>query len=296
MSTSAWYRRERVSGDKISASSNLVQPSERTAPAGQRRTNANHFPVYLFRNWRQLKSRLIAAEACALFLDLDGTLVPLRPRPADVQLSRQTKRILKLLQGHTNLHLAFVSGRQLKVLRSIIGMDKVHYVGLHGAECEDKSVDMSRESVRALSAAKRAAKKRLQKYPGIWIEDKGLSFAVHYWRAKPATVRAAELALNQILAPKLGTLHILNGNKVWEVMPKEILGKGAASRALLNGLPEKTLGIYVGDDVTDETAFAALNDQITVKVGRMPGTQAHFYVRDPAEVHRFLTHLETLFS
>jgi trehalose 6-phosphate phosphatase len=285
-----------VSGDKISASRNLVQPSEETAPAGQRRANANHFPGHLFRNWRQLKSRLRTAKACALFLDLDGTLVPLRPRPADVQLARQTKRILKLLQGHTNLHLAFVSGRQLKVLRSIIGMDQVSYVGLHGAECEGKSLDMSRESVRALSAAKRAAKKQLQKYPGIWIEDKRLSFAVHYWRAKRATVRAAELALNQILAPKLGTLHILNGNKVWEVMPKEIPGKGVAVCSLLTALPENTLGIYVGDDVTDETAFAALSDQITVKVGRMPGTQAHFYVRDPGEVHRFLTHLETLLS
>jgi len=175
-------------------------------------------------------------------------------------------------------------------------MDQVHYVGLHGAECEDKSLDMSKESVRALSAAKRAVKKQLHKYPGIWIEDKGLSFGVHYWRAKPATVRAAKLALNQILVPMPGNLHILNGKKVWEVMPKEIPGKGVAVRALLNRLPENTLGIYVGDDVTDETAFAALNDQITVKVGKMPGTQAHFYLRDPAEVQRFLTHLETLLS
>lgn len=283
-------------GDKISASRNLVQPSEESALPSRRRGNGNRFPGHLFRNWRNLKTRLDATKTCALFLDLDGTLVPLRPRPADVQLSRQTKKILKLLQGHTNLHLAFVSGRQLKVLRSIIGMNKVHYVGLHGAECEGKSLDMSKESLRALSAVKRAAKKQLQKYPGIWIEDKGLSFAVHYWRAKPATIRAAELALNQILAPMLGSLHILNGNKVWELMPKEIPGKGVAVRALLNELPENTLGIYVGDDVTDETAFAALNDQITVKVGRMPGTQAHFYVRDPAEVHRFLMHLETLLS
>ena len=292
-----WYHLERVLGDKISASRNLVQSSKENATSqGLRRGKANRLPSHVFRNWRNLKTRLDATKGCALFLDLDGTLVPLRPRPADVQLSRETKRILKLLQGHTNLHLAFVSGRQLKVLRSIVGMAKVHYVGLHGAECEDKSLTMSQESVRALSFAKRAAKKQLQKIPGIWIEDKGLSFAVHYWRAKPATVRAAELTLNQILAPMLRSLHILNGKKVWEVMPKEIPGKGMAVRKLLNGLPENTLGIYVGDDVTDETAFAALNDQATVKVGRMPGTQAHFYVRNPEEVRGFLTHLETLLS
>ena len=128
------------------------------------------------------------------------------------------------------------------------------------------------------------------------MEDKGLSFALHYWKARPATVRAAELALREILAPAIGVLHVLNGNKVWEVMPNEIPGKGVAVRALLETLPENTLGIYVGDDVTDETAFAALKDQITVKVGRTRGTLAHFYVRNPAEVSRFLSRLEPLLS
>jgi trehalose 6-phosphate phosphatase len=239
---------------------------------------------------------LNSAQGCALFLDLDGTLVPLRPRPADVQLSRQTKKILALLQSHNNLHLSFVSGRQLKVLRNIIGMDQVHYVGLHGAEREGESARMSGESVRALSRAKRFARKQLDGFPGIWIEDKGLSFALHYWKARPATIRAADLALREILAPALGFLHVLNGNKVWEVMPKEIPGKGVAVRAFMDTLPENTLGIYVGDDVTDETAFAALSDQITVKVGRTRGTLAHFYVRNPAEVHRFLSRLETLLA
>ncbi len=237
-----------------------------------------------------------SAQECALFLDLDGTLVPLRPRPADVQLSRQTKKILALLQRHKNLHLSFVSGRQLKVLRNIIGMDQVHYVGLHGAEREDASVRMSRECVRALSRAKLCAQEQLCGFPGIWMEDKGLSFALHYWKARPATIRAADLTLREILAPEFGVLHVLNGNRVWEVMPKEIPGKGVAVRALLDTLPENTLAVYVGDDVTDETAFAALNDQITVKVGRTRGTLAHFYLRNPAEVYRFLYRLDTLLS
>ena len=126
------------------------------------------------------------------------------------------------------------------------------------------------------------------------MEDKGLTFTLHYWEARPATIRAADLALREILAPARGVLHVLDGNRVWEVMPKEIPGKGVAVRAFLATLPENTLGIYVGDDVTDETAFAALNDQITVKVGRTRGTLAHFYVRNPAEVFRFLSRLETL--
>jgi trehalose 6-phosphate phosphatase len=282
-------------GDKITASRNFAHSPVQSAASG-RNPNASYFPAHLFRSWQQLRSRLNSAQGCALFLDLDGTLVPLRPRPADVQLSRQTRKILALLQRHKNLHLSFVSGRQLKVLRNIIAMDQVHYVGLHGAEREHESVRMSRESTRALARAKRFAQKQLHGLPGIWMEDKGLSFALHYWKARPATVRAAELALREILAPAIGVLHVLNGNKVWEVMPNEIPGKGVAVRALLDTLPENTLGIYVGDDVTDETAFAALKDQITVKVGRTRGTLAHFYVRNPAEVSRFLSRLEPLLS
>jgi trehalose-phosphatase len=190
--------------------------------------------------------------------------------------------------------LSFVSGRQLKVLRNIIGMDQVHYVGLHGAERESGSLCMSKECVRALSRAKRFVQKQLRGLPGIWMEDKGLSFALHYWKARPATIRAADSALREIVAHALGVLRVLNGNRVWEVMPNEIQGKGVAVRAFMDTLPKNTLAIYVGDDVTDETAFAALNDQITVKVGRTRGTLAHFYVRDPAEVYRLLSRLEAL--
>ncbi len=194
------------------------------------------------------------------------------------------------------MHLAFVSGRQLKVLRNIIDMDDVHYVGLHGAEREGKSPSMSKKSVRALVSAKRAAREVLNGLARVWIEDKGLSFAVHYWGAKPATIRAADVALRNIVAPNLPVLRVINGNKVWEVMPKEVPGKGVAVRSLLNGLPEKTLAIYVGDDVTDETAFQALNDHITVKVGKIHGTRAHFYLRNPSEVHRFLSRLESVLT
>ena len=222
--------------------------------------------------------------------------MPLRPRPAEVRLSRRTNSILELLNGHKNLHLAFVSGRQLKVLRRIIGMDNVHYVGLHGAEQEETSPPMSTNGMRALLRVKRSAQAKLKGLARVWIEDKGLSFAVHYWGARPAAVRSADLALRKILAPNLAALRVIHGNKVWEVMPKEVPGKGVAVRSLLNRLPEKTLAIYVGDDVTDETAFAALNDQITVKVGRVRGTHAHFYLRNPSEVQRFLSRLETVLA
>ena len=84
---------------------------------------------------------------------------------------------------------------------------------------------------------------------------------------------------------------------VWEVLPNEIRGKGGAvlrpaQRIRRQGTP----AIYIGDDGTDETAFRALDDQITIRVGKPQGSAAKYYVRDPGEVIRFLLRLEAELS
>ena len=79
---------------------------------------------------------------------------------------------------------------------------------------------------------------------------------------------------------------------VWEVLPNEIRGKGGAVRDLLAEFPAGTPAIYIGDDGTDESAFCALGDQITIRVGTAQKSHAKYYVRDPAEVTRFLLRLE----
>jgi trehalose 6-phosphate synthase/phosphatase len=88
------------------------------------------------------------------------------------------------------------------------------------------------------------------------------------------------------------TLRVLNGDKVWEVVPREIPGKGVAVRKLLEGLQGTTVAMYFGDDETDEEAFAVLPRQITVRIGRERRTRARFYLRSPAEVQRCLFRIE----
>ena len=87
-------------------------------------------------------------------------------------------------------------------------------------------------------------------------------------------------------------LCLLEGKKVWEVFPCSIEGKGPAVRRVLKAQPQSTLPIFVGDDVTDETAFAALSNGITVHVGNKRRTLARFYLRNPREVRTFLQRLE----
>ena len=171
-------------------------------------------------------------------------------------------------------------------------MKGVHYFGLHGAEGPGKPLAVSKKARLALSRAKREFRARFRGVPTVWLEDKGLSFAIHFRGASRASVRGAETALAAILAPMRGVLHLFGGNQVWEILPKEIRGKGPAVRSLLGGLPKNSHAVYVGDDLSDEGAFAALSRQTTVRVGKMPGTHAHFYLRNQAEVLRFLIRFE----
>jgi trehalose 6-phosphate phosphatase len=245
-----------------------------------------------FRAWPEIAARLRSAERCVLMLDFDGTLVNMRSRPEDVRMPRRVKQILERLVRHPGMIVAIVSGRKVRDLRGLIGVSGIHYFGVHGAEGEAGRVTLSKTIRAAAGRAKRGARARMKGLTGVWIEDKGIAFAVHYRGARPAVAEAAKAALCEVLAPLRDELYILNGKKVREVLPKEFSGKGVAVADLVNGQTGKVAAVYVGDDCTDEGAFEALADQITVRVGERHGTKAHFYLRKRADVLRFLARIE----
>ncbi len=188
--------------------------------------------------------------------------------------------------------MAIVSGRRVRDLKTLLDVKGLRYFGLHGAEWDRGSARIPPTTLAAVRAAKRAAHRNLRALPGIWVEDKGLTFSVHYRRAKPAARNAASAALAKLLKPWGAALHILNGSRVWEVLPREVAGKSSAVLGILKNLPPDTPAIYMGDDGTDELAFEALEGQITVRVGDPRSTRARYYVRTPSDVVRFLARLE----
>jgi trehalose-phosphatase len=249
-------------------------------------------PRSVFQAWPEIIARLRAAEHRALLLDFDGTLASLRRRPADVKLPARTKHTLARLLRHPDLFVAIVSGRRIRDLRAKVRVKGAHYFGLYGSEQPGKSLRLSKSAKPVLRHAKRDAQALLAHPSGVWIEDKGLSFAIHYRGARPEVARAAREVLFALLAPWSHALHVFNGDNVWEVLPREIPGKDAAVKTILKKLPRGSLMIYVGNDATDEAAFVALVDHITVRVGKGHGTQAQFFLKTPADVLRFLARLE----
>ena len=242
--------------------------------------------------WPQVIARIRAADKRLLLLDFDGTLVRLRRHPDDVRFSERGRKILRQLVGHENLTVAVVSGRELEKIQTLVGVGGIRYVGLHGAERAGETTVPSIAARQMVEAALKAAQTGLANLRGIEIEDKHLSFAVHYRGARQSATEAASRVVGDIVARTNDKLRNLSGKKVWEVLPREFPGKGVAVLELLARLPEKKIAIYFGDDETDEEAFSVLPGQITVNVGSGVNSHASFYVQSPAEVLQYLSRLD----
>lgn len=244
----------------------------------------------------RLEVDLRAARQVLLFSDFDGTLVPISDRPEDAVLDPQVARTLSMLAKTDKVSLSIVSGRQLKDLRTRVGLGEIAYAGNHGLEIEGSGM-----SFRAPSAFMSGEIEQLigelapsvAEIPGAWIENKGLSASVHYRQSRRADVPRLLDAVRQIAAPLLdaGRAILRNGKMVLEIRPAADWNKGHAVRWLADRMssPESPPAlIYLGDDETDEDAFAALRGETTVCVGENPGTAANYAVRDPEQVHFFL--------
>jgi len=250
----------------------------------------NQNPQHLFDCWSQVAERVRSADRLALFLDFDGTLASFRTRPEEVTLSDSTRRVLTRLGCHLQVRLFILSGRRLADLENRVGVPGLCYFGLHGWEGPNTATPKA-TARRVLHRVKRQVELELAGLRGVWIEEKGPILAVHVRGAAPHAVRRAGDIVGRVTKAFEPHLRVLPGNKVWEVMPQELEGKGAAVRALLREMPAGTLPVYVGDDTTDESAFAVLRHGITVCAGPRP-TKAKFQVRGPREVRRFLEKVE----
>jgi trehalose 6-phosphate phosphatase len=267
----------------------LLRTSPNSLPMGQAPRLRPAYP--LFQCWPQVSFRIRRARHILLLLDFDGTLTPLHDRPEEVQLGKATRQTLRQLVQHRRVALSIVSGRRHEDLQDRIGVGGVQYFGLHGWEGRD-GMSLATRSEWLLFCA-RLLLTKMPPLPGIHLEDKEMSLAMHFRKAPAPATRELRTTIRD-LVDMLGPdgLHVVEGSNVLELLPPEIPGKGAAVRNIVRGLPLTLLPIYVGNDPSDESAFAALPAGITVHVGDARHTTARYSLRDPGEVRSFLQRLE----
>jgi trehalose 6-phosphate phosphatase len=230
----------------------------------------------------------------AVLLDIDGTLLDLAPTPREVWVPPGLSKTLNRLLQRTGGALALVSGRSLNDIDLIFAPDQYPVVGGHGAELrldpESEAVaahapPMDKELKRRLAAIAKLS-------PGILLEDKGYSLALHY-RLAPHAEKAIYAAVSLIRADLPNApIEVLPGKCVCEIKHSGFT-KASGVRELMTHEPFRgRRPFFIGDDVTDESVFAIMPDMdgVAFSVGRRAkGVAGHFDA--PADVREFLAHL-----
>ncbi|MBR1089995.1 trehalose-phosphatase [Bradyrhizobium manausense] len=230
----------------------------------------------------------------AILLDIDGTLLDLMPTPREVWVPPGLSDTLNKLTERTSGALAMVSGRSLNDIDLIFAPDVFRAVAGHGAEMR-LSVGAELDGVQAPPMDKEL-KRRLAAIaklsPGILLEDKGYSLALHY-RLAPHAEKAIYEAVALIRADlPTAPIEVLPGKFVCEIKHSGFT-KATGVRELMKHEPFKgRRPIFIGDDVTDETVFAIMPEMngLSFSVGRRAiGVNGHFDA--PKDVRAFLAHL-----
>jgi trehalose 6-phosphate phosphatase len=230
----------------------------------------------------------------AILLDIDGTLLDLAPTPREVWVPPGLAKTLNRLLTRTSGALALVSGRSLNDIDLIFAPEQFPAIGGHGAEMristDSEAVathapPMDKELKRRLAAIAKLS-------PGILLEDKGYSLALHY-RLAPHAEKAIYEAVSLIRADLPNApIEVLPGKSVCEIKHSGF-NKASGVLELMTHEPFKgRRPIFIGDDVTDESVFAIMPDLggLAFSVGRRAqGVAGHF--DEPSDVRQWLAHL-----
>jgi trehalose 6-phosphate phosphatase len=229
-------------------------------------------------------ARIAPLSSCAYFVDVDGTLLDIMPRPEDVVADISLRTLLAGLVGAARGALALVSGRTIEDVDRIFTPLVFPVSGLHGAEI--RFLDGSRSSPPdgAMDGVRPPIADFMTAHPGLRLEDKGAALAIHFRQTPELAHEVLEFLV--LLAQKNG-LAVQKGKMVAELkQARHDKGRGIA--ALLANPP--FLGrkpIFIGDDLTDESGFRFVNRQggVSVRVGPAGvASDAHYRLQDPASV------------
>lgn len=258
---------------------------------------------YFFNAWGSLEKKLLRARRILLCADFDGTITPIRPRPKEAKLGEGIRLLLRKISKHKSFIVGIISGRALKDIEEKVGVKGLIFAGNHGLEIAYKKkrfiYPAAKRYVWLISRIARSLKRGLALFSGAILEEKGLSLSLHYRLVKKRNLPELKKIFFQAVKPYLAAqkIKLTYGKKVWEVRPPIKWDKGRAVLWLRQRLrPRRMFTVYIGDDLTDEDAFRAVNKigGISIRVGRKRGSSARYYLRNTKDAQRFFRQIEGL--
>jgi len=244
---------------------------------------------------REILRMITPGRRLFLFLDYDGTLVPIERTPDRAVLPPRKKSFLEALSER--MFVCIVSGRSLADVRRRVGIDGLAYIGNHGLEASwgrrTWVHPLAKKRLPVLGRLLKRIEARTQRFPRLLIENKGVTGSVHFRRLDPALVSPLRRIVADEVRRKPGAFVVTEGKKVLEIRPNLDWDKGVGIQKLMKWLPRESdpLRIFIGDDRTDEDAFRSLGgDSITIHVGARRNSRARYRLADVERVWEFLGH------
>ncbi len=215
-------------------------------------------------------ANLASCAASAFFLDVDGTLLEIQPRPEDVTADAILLRLLTQLATAADGALALVSGRALADIDRIFAPLTFCAAGLHGADIRFPDGWRRSSNYHAMDDVRPQVSDFIAAHPGLRLEDKGAALAVHFRQAPLLGPKVLEF-LHPLA--KMNGLAIQKGKMVAELKESQH-DKAKAIAALLERVPFLgRMPVFIGDDLTDECGFLLVNAQNGVSV--RAGAEGH---------------------
>jgi trehalose 6-phosphate phosphatase len=239
----------------------------------------------LLRHLDEVLDRLARSGSIWLGTDFDGTLTHHQEDAATVSLSTEMKLRLHCLAESPMMDVAIITGRSLSDITQRVGLPQLAYAGNHGLELIAPGLQwVDPVAIRQqgdIGSFAELATRNLLDFSGVTIEDKQLTVAINY---RPCDVEMRSAIVGRLDAvkqhyPDLRLRHSRYGS---EVLPTTTSNKGTAANLLLRRKSNVPVtAVYLGDDLTDEDAFSALQDAVTIRVG--DGPTSAIYRVDSAE-------------
>lgn len=229
----------------------------------------------------------ILRPSCALFLDFDGTMVDIAPQPHAVHVPPPLLEAVRKVHHYLGGAVAVISGRPIAQIDSFLEPLRLPVAGVHGAERRGADGELVLQETHPLDLVEQAARGLAARHPGLLVEQKRGSLALHY-RLAPELEEECLRVMQQAVDASPG-ISLLRGKMVAEAKP----GGTSKGRAIEDFLREPPFAgrvpVFIGDDVTDEPGFTTVQGLggLGIKVGE-GATAARRRLPDPAALRREL--------
>ncbi len=249
----------------------------------------------------RLRRSLQSHRPTLLFLDYDGTLVPIQKKPSLAVLSTEVRSLIRRVAQRPDIAVGVVTGRSLADIKKMVRLPSIFYIANHGFQISLNQTTWihpdAKQILPFLADILSTLRSTLKSTRGAIIEDKLFTLSVHHRNVESRSLPHLKKTVGRVVHHYRGMFRITTGKKVIEVRPNLLWNKGRAVLTVLKMLAfrDKPLIVYIGDDKTDEDAFKALHAKaMTIRVERSRTSRAKYFVRNPSEVHRLLKEIASI--